>query len=38
MSMSDDRSRSEIKEIEPGVVVLGIVFAALLLGLIFWLA
>jgi hypothetical protein len=25
-------------EIEPGVVVLGIVFAASLLGLIFWLA
>lgn len=25
-------------EIEPGIVVLGIVFAASLLGLIFWLA
>lgn len=25
-------------EIEPGVVILGIVFAASLLGLIFWLA
>lgn len=33
--MSDDRSQTEI---EPGVVVLAIVFAALLLGLIFWLA
>ena len=33
--MSDDRSQTEI---EPGIVVLGIVFAASLLGLIFWLA
>lgn len=33
--MSDDNSQIEI---EPGVVLLGIVFAASLLGLIFWLA
>lgn len=33
--MLDDHSQIEI---EPAVVVLGIVFAASLLGLIFWLA
>jgi hypothetical protein len=33
--MTDDQSQTEI---EPGVVILGIVFAALLLGLIFWIA
>lgn len=33
--MSNDHQEMEI---EPGVLVLGIVFAAMLLGLIFWLA
>jgi hypothetical protein len=33
--MSDEQSHTDI---EPGVIVLGIVCAALLLGLILWLA
>lgn len=33
--MSDDRSQTEL---EPGIVVLGVICAAALLGLIYWLA